>query len=168
MRQRLKAILQFFKRLVLHNPTGFSAMSFSTSDLILQIRNYQDQHSILKEKSHHFVFDCPLNPSFTEKPDFVWMGLNPGRDEDNWEKTKGKNDEETRDRDFQDLYGRSENSKDRLRDIKKFLGETTFDRTTHTELFFWCSNNIDKDFKARYGTSFNSSPHLEFCISINL
>jgi len=96
------------------------------------------------------------------------MGINPGNDEEDWGKTNYMNDEETRERNFQEIYGRSRGSKTRMTKLKTFLGQSVYDRTTHTELFFWCSKNLDRDFKNRYSTSFNQSPHLEFCVRLNM
>jgi len=138
-----------------------------SADLIEKIRKYQRQHPELLEKSHHFVFDCPLNFSLSCRPRYIWIGLNPGNDESDWSKTKGNNDEETRDRDFQEIYGRSRGSKTRKTKIRNFLGQTVFDQTTHTEIFFWGSKNLQDDFYRRYGTSLHSSPHLEFCTQVN-
>ena len=66
---------------------------FSTTDLIEQIINYQNKNSELL-RSHYFVFDCPLGSNTQLKPEFIWMGINPGKDEEDWKKTKNKNDEE--------------------------------------------------------------------------
>ena len=140
---------------------------FSTSHLIQEIRDYQTKNSELLEKSHHFVFDCPFKVGEVNKPGYVWMGLNPGSDLGDWEKTHGQNDEESRDRDFQEIFSRSRGSKTRQTKIKKFLGEEIFKATTLTEVFFWCSKNLQDDFKMRYGTGFQSSPHLEFCLKMN-
>jgi len=141
--------------------------NIDTSDLIRAIKEYQSRNVELLKKSHHFVFDCPLDFQNSDVTDYIWMGLNPGNDEDDWEKTKGRNDEETRDRDFQEIFGRSRGSKTRKTKLKNFLGPSIFRRTTHTELFFWCSKNLNQDFQKRYETSFSTSPHLEFCITLN-
>ena len=138
-----------------------------TSDLIREIKEYQSRNSELLKKSHHFVFDCPLDFQNSDETNYIWMGLNPGNDEDDWLKTEGRNDEETRDRDFQEVFGRSRGSKTRKTKIKNFLSSSIFKKTTLTELFFWCSKNITHDFQKRYGTSFSTSPHLEFCIYLN-
>ncbi|MCB6182577.1 hypothetical protein LIN78_03305 [Leeia sp. TBRC 13508] len=137
-----------------------------SADLIERIRNYQIEKKLLK-KSHHFVFDCPLNFSRPCHPRYIWIGLNPGDDNSDWETTDQKNDEETRDRNFQEVYGRSRGSKTRMTKMRHFLGQEVFDQTTHTELFFWCSRNLQNDFEKRYGTQFSKSPHLEFCIEVN-
>ena len=76
-------------------PYGKLSRKFQSSDLIQKIRDYQDTHTELK-KSHHFVFDCPLDKAHAGKPDFVWLGLNPGSDETDWQKwPSGPNMEET-------------------------------------------------------------------------
>lgn len=118
---------------------------FSTNDLIKKIEDYQNINKILKEKSHHFVFDCPLEKSFVTKPEFIWIGVNPGDDAGDWNKTAGKNSQETRAFDFQENVGRSRNSKRRIQNIKTFLGPEIFKKTTHTELFFWGSRDTKKD-----------------------
>ncbi len=141
--------------------------TFTSSDLINKIKDYQNKNSELL-KSHHFVFDCPFGKNKKIKPDYIWMGVNPGKDDQDWKITGEKNDEETRDRNFQDIYGRSTNSKTRMTKIKNFLGDKCFEKTTHTELFFWGSKNTDQFFEERYKTKFLNSPHLEFCSQINL
>ncbi len=140
---------------------------FSTSDLITKVREYQEKNTILKEKSHHFVFDCPFNKTINIKPSFIWIGVNPGADKNDWAKTNYKNSEETRDYDFQEECGRSEHSEKRMNKVRKFLGNEFYNITTHTELFFWCSDNTTSDFAKRYGTSFKKNSHLEFCIKLN-
>ena len=101
------------------------------------------------------------------KPDYIWMGLNPGNDSPDWERTSNKNDEETRERNFQEIFGRSRSSKERMTKAERFLGTDYFHSTTHTKLFFWCSNGISSDFELRYGTSFGNSPHVNFYCKIN-
>ena len=140
---------------------------FNSSDLISQIKEYQEKHSVLSLKSHHFVFDCPFDSEAIETPDFIWIGLNPGGDQDDWAKTDGKNDEETRDRNFQEIYGRSSLSKRRMTKVRNFLGNNNFRKTTHTELFFWCSKDTNKDFQNRYNFSFDDNPHMKFCCQMN-
>tara|TARA_X000000368_G_scaffold265975_1_gene210634 strand:- start:281 stop:967 length:687 start_codon:yes stop_codon:yes gene_type:complete len=145
-----------------------SENDFCTTDLIQSIRDYQEHHRVLMEKSHHFVFDCPLNYDTKDcKPDYIFLGINPGSDASDWVRTNNKNAEETRDSNFQLDFSRSPNSKSRMTKLKNFLGQDTFNKTTHTELFFWCSNNIGMDFKKRYGHNYESSPYLEFCIKMN-
>ncbi len=143
---------------------------FSTTDLITKIRDYQKQNLELIKNSHHFVFDCPFNSTNRNKPDFIWIGLNPGNDSYDMNREKGngrENTEETRDKDFQNIFHRSDGSRKRMKKIKDFLGQNIFDKTTHTELFFWCSADIGKDFERRYRTKFHSSPHLNFCLEMN-
>ena len=139
----------------------------STSDLIAEIRDYQTNNPVLLQKSHHFVFDCPLEGGSMSKPDYIWMGLNPRNDSPDWERTSNKNDEETRERNFQEIFGRSRSSKERMTKAERFLGTDYFHSTTHTKLFFWCSNGISNDFELRYGTSFGNSPHVNFYCKIN-
>lgn len=140
-------------------------LTFSTSDLNERIRDHQDAHSELK-RSHHFVFDCPLESMYTGKPDYIWFGVNPGSDDEDWTQ-HGENTEETRDYDFQLERGRSEASTKRMKKIRKFLGPDRFGRTTHCELFFWCSKNTGRAFDERFGYSFATNPHWDFCCQIN-
>ena len=51
--------------------------------------------------------------------------------------------------------------------LRWFLGADVFRRTTHCELFFWCSTNTGGAFKARYGYPFSNNPHWDFCCAIN-
>ncbi|AUG53369.1 hypothetical protein [Thalassospira marina] len=138
-----------------------------SSDLIAEIREYQKIHFELLKNSHHFVFDCPMNFDVSADPEYVWMGFHPGDDEDDWEKTQGINDEETRDRDFQEIFGRSKGSKTRKTKIRNFLGQDVYNKTSYTELFFWCASRSPRDFQNRYGTSLIDSPHLKFCLDQN-
>lgn len=143
-------------------------MAFSTSDLIQQIRRYQsrpENRELLR--SHHFVFDCPLDPDYREKPDYLWFGINPGGDDADWERLPC-NAEETRDYDFQVEYGRSSASSKRLDNVRDFLGTARFQLTSHCELFFWCSRNTGKAFRERYGYAFNGNPHEHFCWRVNM
>lgn len=140
---------------------------FTTSDLIEEIRNYQVKNPILLEQSHHFVFDCPFDANSSEQPKYIWIGLNPGDDTDDWAKTNNQNTEETRDYNFQEIYGRGRRSRKRMDKVRKFLGDEFYGLTTHTELFFWGSKDTSKDFTLRYGTSFNDSPHMQFCCGLN-
>ena len=140
-------------------------VGFSTSDLIQRIRDYQDAHPELK-KSHHFVFDCPLDAAHEGAPKYLWFGLNPGEGDKDWEIFNG-NTEETRDFDFQREYGRSAGSIKRMRQLMQFLGPDVFRQTSHCELFFWCSKDAGTHFKKKYGWTFERNPHWEFCCEIN-
>ena len=139
--------------------------TFSTSDLIAQVRSHQEQHRELL-KSHHFVFDCPLDRTNVARPDFIWFGVNPGTDEEDWRRSS-TNSEETRDFDFQAEHGRSKASERRMEKLRRFLGADRFQRTTHCELFFWCSGDTGSAFRERYGYPFHSNPHWDFCCAMN-
>ena len=139
--------------------------SVLTSDLIARVRAHQEAHPDLK-KSHHFVFDCPLDPSHDGPTEYVWLGLNPGGDDEDWAR-HGINTEETREYDFQVEHGRSRGSTHRLRKLRAFLGDDVFRRTTHSQLFFWCSDGINQAFRDRYGYTFQDHPHWDFCCEIN-
>lgn len=154
-------------RLAINGPLeGLTVQAFNTSDLIERIRRHQEAHPELL-RSHHFVFDCPLDRSYKGKPDFVWFGVNPGDDEDDWKRDK-KNREESRDYDFQVELGRSKASAARMKYLRDFLGDEMFRRTTHCELFFWGSKDTDRAFEDRYDYGFDNSPHWDFCCKINL
>ena len=142
-------------------------LPFYTSDLIAKIRDYQSRNQELMRNSHHFVFDCPFGLASDAKPKYIWMGLNPGDDTNDWSVTENKNSEETRDYDFQRAIVRSSGSARRMTKLRSFLGDEVFNLTTHTQLFFWCSKNIKEDFYNRYQTSFQLSPHIAFCCNLN-
>lgn len=141
------------------------AEPFSTSDLIMEVRRYEQEHRELLE-SHHFVFDCPLDRTNVAKPDIIWFGVNPGQDEEDWRRRPARS-EETRDHDFQAECGRSKASAERMEKLRQFLGAGVFRRTTHCELFFWCSKDTGPAFRERYGFSFEANPHWNFCCDIN-
>ncbi len=139
---------------------------FTTSDLIQQIRDYQQRHRELLH-SDHFVFDCPLDPKYRCKPDYIWFGINPGNDSSDWARLP-YNTEETRDYDFQEKHGRSKASKTRMDKLRCFLGAERFRQTSHCEFFFWGSPDTRKAFRQRYGYNFKGNPHEGFCWRLNL
>ena len=142
-----------------------------TSDLIERIREYQQAHPELLE-SHHFVFDVPLGGRAWKKrkPDYIWLGVNPGAsDPDDWDRWP-ENTKETRDFDWQNECGRSRGSKRRMTSLRKFLeclGENAYDSTTFSELFFWQAADTGKAFEKKYGHKFDAHPHWDFCNKIN-
>lgn len=138
---------------------------FVTTDLIERIRVYQSDNPELL-RSHHFVFDCPLDPRHTDKPRFVWIGVNPGSDCDDWARLP-HNTEESREYDFQVEQGRSEGSESRLNNLRHFVGQSVFRSMTHSQWFFWGSKNASKAFKERYGYSLRNNPHWAFCCEMN-
>ena len=137
-----------------------------SGDLIEKIRKYQEANPELK-KSHHFVFDAPLHPDYKGSPEYVWLGVNPGSDDEDWNRPSSSNTEETRDCDFQLINGRSKASNKRMNKLRKFLGHDRFQKTTHCELFFWGSSDT-KRASDRYGYSFENNPHWDFCTRMNL
>lgn len=137
-----------------------------TTDLIQRIRARQEEYPELKQ-SHHFVFDCPLDPSYKGPTEFVWLGLNPGSDDEDWER-HGVNTEETRQYNYQVEFGRSTASATRMRRLYNFLGAEMFSRTTHSQLFFWCSRDTNEAFKERFGYRFRDNPHWTFCCETNV
>ena len=138
----------------------------STKDLIARIRARQEEHPELK-RSHHFVFDCPLDRSYEGPTEVVWLGVNPGSDAEDWER-HGVNTEETREYDFQVEHGRSKGSSSRMRKLRQFLGTDMFRRTTHSQLFFWCSKDTTRAFEERFEYRFRDNPHWDFCCEVNL
>ena len=141
--------------------------TFSTSDLIEKIRAYQSEPENTELlRSHHFVFDCPVNKSHVGRPSFIWLGLNPGGDDHDW-KRHPQHTEESRDYDFQEAHGRSKGSKDRMGKLEGFVGNDVFRSMTHSQWFFWCSNNATDEFKKRYGYSYRGNPHWDFCCAMN-
>jgi hypothetical protein len=136
-----------------------------TGDLIQKVRDRQEQFPELR-KSHHFVCDSNFVPS--EPTEYLLLGASPGRDDLDWAKTDGSRDEETRDRDFQAIYGRSKGSQQRLDKIQAFFGGLTFRQMSQSQSFFWCSSNTGKGFEERYGYKFKGNPHELFCAQINM
>ncbi len=136
-----------------------------TGDLIQMVREREQQFPELKN-SHHFVFDLPFVSE--ERPEFILISANPGDDTDDWKATNGARDEETRDRDFQAIFGRSNGSRRRLDKVQAFLGGLTFRKTTQTQAFFWCSKNTEKEFQNRFGYKYDDNPHQRFCAELNL
>ena len=129
------------------------------------VREREQQFPELKN-SHHFVFDLPFVAE--ERPEFILISANPGDDTEDWKATNGARDEETRDRDFQAIFGRSNGSRRRLDKVQAFLGGLTFRKTTQTQAFFWCSKNTEKEFQNRFGYKYDDNPHRRFCAELNL
>ena len=92
------------------------------------------------------------------------MGLNPGEQASNWEAHPGPT-EETVDYDWLDEAPRTGPSK-RWRTKVEYFCQTT--DVLQSDLFFWSTNNIGQAFFDRFGTTFQTSSHLEFCKEINL
>ena len=139
---------------------------FNTSDLTKSIREYELRHAELRQ-SHHFVFDCPFGDP-KRAPEYVWIGANPAVDANDWTRTQGCRDEETRERDFQKLFGRTVGSQKRLNQIQRFIGGLTFQKTTNSQNFFWCSKDLTASFRSKFGYSYMENPHKNFCVKINL
>ena len=139
--------------------------NLATGDLIKKVRERQEQYPELM-KSHHFVYDLPFKAGETTK--YLLIGASPGRDDLDWEKTGNLHDEETRDRDFQAIFGRSLGSQKRLDKIQSFFGGLTYRHMSQSQTFFWCSPNTGKGFEARYGYKFKGNPHELFCAQMNM
>ena len=52
----------------------FEMPNIDTSDLIRAIKEYQSRKVELLKKSHHFVFNCPLDFQNSDATDYIWMG----------------------------------------------------------------------------------------------
>ena len=58
-------------------------MISNLSKTLKEIRKYPQNHNELK-KSHHFLFNCPLDKG-SKIADVIVMGLNPGEAQTDWE-----------------------------------------------------------------------------------
>ena len=134
--------------------------SLKTSDLIQRIRDRSTVHTELKN-SHHFVFDCPLDPSYEGRVEYVWISVYPSEGADDWDTCSGPT-EETRDYNFQQNYGRSSGSQRRMTKLRWFLGDRLFQRTSLTMQFFWSVHGVEAAFRERFGYTFNRHPHWNF------
>ena len=119
------------------------------------------------KKSHHFVFDSPLDRGYGGRTGYVWLSVHPGDGEDDWTLCP-RNTEETRVYNFQYEYGPSVGSQRRLKKLRWFLGDEMFCRTTLTMLYFWSVRDVGPSFTSKFGYTFNKQPHWDFCNELNL
>ena len=137
-------------------------MTNSLSKTLKDIREYPQKNHELK-KSHHFLFNCPLDKR-SKIADVIVMGLNPGEAKTDWEYGTNLPTEESTEFDFHDEFGKGRSSvrwsqlcEDYLPNSNIFL----------SEFFFWSSGNLDSEFKDRFGYSFKKCPHFDFCKKCN-
>lgn len=116
-----------------------------------EIEIYSEKHPELKNARYH-IFNKPLLKADINDIEFVVIGMNPGESKRVLKRLEKPVQEET----------------SWMRKIRDFCGT---DNVIQTEAFFWSSKNIKKDFKDRYGYSFDSEPcrnHLQFCKERNM
>ena len=118
--------------------------SVLTSDLIQRVRDRRALYPELR-KSHHFVFDCPLDRTFQGQSEYIWLSVHPSEGDDDWNLCP-TNTEETRDYNFQLEHGPSVGSQRRLKKLRWFLGDELFQSTTLTMLFFWSVSDTSAAF----------------------
>tara|TARA_B100000925_G_C21856319_1_gene407965 strand:- start:90 stop:755 length:666 start_codon:yes stop_codon:yes gene_type:complete len=132
------------------------------SETLEKIRKYTKNNHELG-KSHHFLFNCPLNKGL-DFADVLVVGLNPGEADSDWQYCSDLPTEESSEFDFHDALGKGRSSvrwsqlcDDYLPNSNIFL----------SEFFFWSSKNLNKEFEDRFGYTFKNCPHFEFCKSCN-
>ena len=124
-------------------------MTSNLSKTLKDIREYTQNNRELK-KSHHFLFNCPLDKK-SKIANVIVMGLNPGEAKTDWGYETNLPTEESSEFDFHDEFGKGRSSvrwsqlcEDYLPNSNIFL----------SEFFFWSSGNLDSEFKDRFGYSF--------------
>ena len=132
------------------------------SKTLEEIREYTQKNPELK-KSHHFLFNCPLD-SESDLADVIVVGLNPGETRPDWNYGTNLPTEESSEFDFHDELGRGRSSVRWSQLCKEYLPNNDI---FLSEFFFWSSGNLDSEFKDRFGYSFRKSPHFEFCKKCN-
>ena len=78
------------------------------SKTLEEIREYTQKNPELK-KSHHFLFNCPLD-SESDLADVIVIGLNPGETRPDWNYGTNLPTEESSEFDFHDELGRGRSS----------------------------------------------------------
>tara|TARA_B100000902_G_scaffold230224_1_gene218435 strand:+ start:754 stop:1419 length:666 start_codon:yes stop_codon:yes gene_type:complete len=137
-------------------------MNNQISIILEEIREYTQKYPELK-KSHHFLFNCPLD-SQSSYADVIVVGLNPGETQPDWKYGTSLPTEESSEFDFHDELGKGRSSVRWSQLCKDYLpGSNIF----LSEFFFWSSGNLDNEFKDRFGYSFKKSPHFGFCKKCN-
>ena len=137
-------------------------MSSNLSNTLHKIREYTKQHLELS-KSHHFLFNCPINKNH-EYADVIVIGLNPGESQTDLSFITKDITEETNEFDFQDKIGRSKASIKWYKTCEQMLPNS---KIFLSEFFFWSSKDIKESFLEKFGYSFKQSPHFEFCRECN-
>ena len=137
-------------------------MASQLSKTLQEIRDYTQKNPELK-KSHHFLFNCPLD-SDSNFGDVLVIGLNPGETDADWRYGNNLPTEESNDFDFHDELGRGRSSVRWSQLCKEYLPNSNI---FLSEFFFWSSGKLNKEFKERFGYSFKKCPHFEFCKTCN-
>jgi len=127
-----------------------------------KIRDYTQQHAELL-KSHHFLFNAPLNGPINNA-DVVIIGLNPGETASDWLYEGSTPTEESSEYDFHSDSFRGKSSNRWITLCNEYLPNS---RIVLSEFFFWSSSDIKSGFRDRFGYSFKKCPHLEFCKELN-
>ena len=138
------------------------------SRTLSNIRRYTKEHTEL-QKSHHFLFNLPLEKKST-KADVIVIGLNPGETDEQWDPAQWHSDitlptEETNEFDFHEVSKRSRSSIRWSRLCNQYLPNS---QIVLSEFFFWSSSNLKKEFNERFGYPFKKCPHFDFCKDCNL
>jgi len=137
-------------------------LTSNLSKTLKDIREYTQNNHELK-KSHHFVFNSPVDKD-SKIADVIVMGLNPGESVTDWEYEINLPTEESSEFDFRNEFGSSRSSATWSKKCKKYLPNKNI---FLSQFFFWSSRGIESDFKSRFGYSFKKSPHFNFCKNCN-
>ena len=110
------------------------------SRTLSNIRRYTKEHTEL-QKSHHFLFNLPLEKKST-KADVIVIGLNPGETDEQWNPAQWHSDitlptEETNEFDFHEVSKRSRSSIRWSRLCNQYLPNS---QIVLSEFFFWSSS----------------------------
>ena len=139
------------------------SQDINLSKNLREIREYTEKNIELK-KSHHFLFNLPLEAN-AQIADVIVIGLNPGEHASDW-KLHNHPTEETNEFDFHNEFGNGRSSLAWSKNCNNFLPKQ---KIFLSEFFFWSSNSTrKKDFEDRFGYSFEDCPHLDFCKKCNL
>jgi len=121
-------------------------------------------------KSHHFLFNCPLNKEF-DKAEALVIGINPGESYDDWNFQDNLPTEESNEFDFHEEMGHERTEMRWSRLCKEYLGSN---KIVLSEFFFWSSRQVGEDtnkgesFNERFGYKFKKCPHFYFCKEQNI
>jgi hypothetical protein len=131
------------------------------AECLASIRAYTQQHEELKQ-AHHFLFDLPVTNQ-TGPVDVVLMGMNPGESTSDFDLCPA-GAEESREHDFHQSVGPG---RSHIRWHQSLEGTFTDVHVVQTEAFFWSCAETGEEFKGRFGTAIDASPHIPFCSEMN-
>ena len=120
-----------------------------------KIRKFSKENPELL-KSHHFLFNCPLDKEF-DKAEALVIGINPGESYDDWNFQDNLPTEESNEFDFHEEMGHERTEMRWSRLCKEYLGTN---KIVLSEFFFWSSRQIGEDpnkgesFSERFGYKF--------------